>query len=255
MADARQRRLAFAGSAAFAMIEPPALMIGRAARPARMFRFVPSPRLGEQARRRRIILEQRQMRRDVFRAPQPRPFRPGQIERANPQRTGDGAHEHHAIGRKPDRPARIERRLRARLVAFAQFLRGDSETAQDRPIISFASEPCSRLIQNRAISAAIGTQAAPRLSVRAIPGHIKTPPARANSVRAAIRALPKTRACMQESQSGEFEKPEVRRSAYSGSATKPALVSVIGLFAEASISGARPSAARASLMVKMPFDV
>ena len=100
-----------------------------------MFRFVPSPRLGEQARRRRIILEQRQMRRDVFRAPQPRPFRPGQIQRADPQRTGDGAHEHHAIGRKPDRPARIERRLRARLVAFAQFLRGDSETAQDRPII------------------------------------------------------------------------------------------------------------------------
>ncbi len=100
-----------------------------------MFQLVPSPRLGEQARRRRIILEQRQMRRDVFRAPQPRPFRPGQIERANPQRTGDGAHEHHAIGRKPDRPARIERRLRARLVAFAQFLRGDSETAQDRPII------------------------------------------------------------------------------------------------------------------------
>jgi hypothetical protein len=60
---------------------------------------------------------------------------------------------------------------------------------------------------------------------------------------------------MQESQSGEFEKPEVRRSAYSGSATNPALVSVIGLFAEASVSGARPSAARASLMVKMPFDV
>jgi hypothetical protein len=44
---------------------------------------------------------------------------------------------------------------------------------------------------------------------------------------------------MQESQSGEFEKPEVRRSVYSGSATKPALVSVIGLFAEASASGAR----------------
>ena len=53
----------------------------------------------------------------------------------------------------------------------------------------------------------------------------------------------------------KFKKPEVRGSAYSGSATKPALVSVIGLFAEASVSGARPSAARASLMVKMPFDV
>lgn len=98
-------------------------------------------------------------------------------------------------------------------------------------------------------------QAAPRLSVRAIPGHIQTPPARASSVRAAIRALPDTRACMQKSQSGEFEKPEVRRSAYSGSATKPPVVSVIGLFAEASANGARPKAARASLMVKMPFDV
>ena len=60
---------------------------------------------------------------------------------------------------------------------------------------------------------------------------------------------------MQESQSGEFGKPEIRGSAYSGTATKPALVNVIGLFAEASISGARPKAARASLMVKMPFDV
>ena len=114
MADARRRRLAFAGSAAFAMIEPPALMIGRAARPARMFRFVPSPRLGEQARRRRIILEQRQMRRDVFRAPKSWPIRPGQIERRNPQRTGDGPRQHRAIARKPGQPARVERRLRAR---------------------------------------------------------------------------------------------------------------------------------------------
>ena len=48
---------------------------------------------------------------------------------------------------------------------------------------SIASGPCSRLIQNRATSAATGTQAAPRLSVRAIPGQIKTPPARANSAR------------------------------------------------------------------------
>ncbi|MGA7383877.1 MAG: hypothetical protein WBW81_04020, partial [Methylocella sp.] len=52
-------------------------------------------------------------------------------------------------------------------------------------------------------------------------------------------------------QTREFEKPEVRGSSYSGSATKPALFSVNGRFAEAPISGARPSAARASLMVKM----
>jgi hypothetical protein len=50
---------------------------------------------------------------------------------------------------------------------------------------------------------------------------------------------------MQKSKRGEFKKPEVRGSGYSGSATKPALVSVIGLFAEASIGGMRPSAARA----------
>jgi hypothetical protein len=60
---------------------------------------------------------------------------------------------------------------------------------------------------------------------------------------------------MQKSQRREFKKPEVRGSSYSGSGTKPALVSVIGLFAEASISGSRPKAARASLMVKMPFEV
>jgi hypothetical protein len=113
-----------------------------------------------------------------------------------------------------------------------------------------ASGPCSRLIQKRVTSAKTGTQAAPRLSVRGTPGHIQTPPARTNSVRAAILALPETRACMQKSQRGE-----IRRYRYSGSATKPALVSVIGLFADASVSGARPKAARASLMVKMPFDV
>ena len=56
-------------------------------------------RLGDQARRRRTILEQSQMRVDYFRAPEPRPVRPGQIERADPQRTGDGAHEHRAIAR------------------------------------------------------------------------------------------------------------------------------------------------------------
>ena len=49
-------------------------------------------------------------------------IRPRQIERADPERTGDGAHEHRAIARKPGQPARVERLLRARLVAFVQFL-------------------------------------------------------------------------------------------------------------------------------------
>ena len=48
---------------------------------------------------------------------------------------------------------------------------------------------------------------------------------------------------------------EVLAHRYSGRAMKPALVSVIGRLAEASVSAGRPSAARASLMVKMPFDV
>ena len=100
-----------------------------------MFGLVPSPRLREQVGRRRIVLEQRQMRRDVFRAPQPRPIRPGQIERADPERTGDDAHEHHAIARKPGQLARVECLLRTRLVTVVQFLRGDAETAQDRPIV------------------------------------------------------------------------------------------------------------------------
>ncbi len=97
-------------------------------------------------------------------------------------------------------------------------------------------------------------QGAPRLSVSAIPGHIKTPPARASSVRAGTRALPEQERACKNPKNG-IQKPEVRGSSYAGSATKPALVRVIGLFAEASASGARPKAARASLMVKMPFDV
>jgi hypothetical protein len=70
-------------------------------------------RLGERPRRRRMVLEQRHMRRHVFRAPKSWPVRPGQIERGDPQRIGDGPHEHVAIARKPDQPARVERLLRA----------------------------------------------------------------------------------------------------------------------------------------------
>jgi hypothetical protein len=86
-----------------------------------MFGLVPSPRLGDQSRRGRVVLEQRQMRRDIFRAPKSRPFRPGQIERADPQRTSDGARQHRAIAREPGQPARIKRLLRACLVAFVSF--------------------------------------------------------------------------------------------------------------------------------------
>ncbi len=157
---------------------------------------------------------------DVFRVPQPRRVGFGQIERADPERTSDGAHEHRAIARKLGQPARVERPLRVRLVAAGQFLRSDSETPLARPIVRF--------------SVAVGCPPPPESRPR--------------------HALPETRARMQNP-NAKFKKPEVRRSAYSGSATKPALVSVIGLFAEASISGARPKAARASLMVKMPFDV
>jgi hypothetical protein len=39
-----------------------------------------------------------------------------------------------ALARKPGQPARVERRLRAHLVAFAHLLRGDGKTAQDRRI-------------------------------------------------------------------------------------------------------------------------
>jgi hypothetical protein len=66
-------------------------------------------------------LEQRQMRRDVFRAPKSRLVRPGQIERADPERTGNGAHEHRAIARKPGQPARVERLLRARSSPLFNF--------------------------------------------------------------------------------------------------------------------------------------
>jgi hypothetical protein len=64
-------------------------------------------------RSQRIILEQRQMRLDIFRAPQPRSIRPGQVQWRNPKRTGDGANEHRAIARKPSETARVERLLRA----------------------------------------------------------------------------------------------------------------------------------------------
>jgi len=250
MADARHRLLAFGNSAAFAMVEPPALMIGRSGRHGRVFGLVPIPRLGEQARRRRMIPEQRHMRRDIFRAPKSCPSAHGKSSGPIPSEP--------ATARMSTAPS-LESRVGP--LASSAFCAPASSPSlnfcaatprQRRTAQSFASRPCSRLIQNRATSAATGFQAAPRLSVRAIPGHIQTPPARASSgcAGAATRALPETRTCMQKSQRGE-----IRRSAYSGSATKPALVRVIGLFAEASISGARPSAARASLMVKMPFDV
>jgi hypothetical protein len=67
MADARHRLPAFGNSAAFAMDEPPALMIGRSGRHGQVFGLVPSPRRREQCRRWRIVLEQRN-RFDVFRA-------------------------------------------------------------------------------------------------------------------------------------------------------------------------------------------
>jgi hypothetical protein len=68
-----------------------------------------------------MVLEQRQMRRDIFRAPQPRPLRPGQIERADPKLICDGAHERRAIARKPGQPARVERLLRARSSPLFNF--------------------------------------------------------------------------------------------------------------------------------------
>ncbi len=65
--------------------------------------------------------------------------------------------------------------------------------------------------------------------------------------------LAKDKAVHAKFQKTKSRKPVERSSAQSGSATYPALVSVIGLSAEASGSGARPSAARVSLMVSMPF--
>ena len=56
------------------------------------------PRLRQQVRCWRKVLEQRQMRRDLFPAPQPRPFREGHIERRNPERTHNSARERRAIG-------------------------------------------------------------------------------------------------------------------------------------------------------------
>jgi hypothetical protein len=188
----------------------------------------PSHHLGEQARRRRIVLERRQMCCNILRASKPWPIRPRQIERADPERTGDGAHEHRAIARKPGQPARVERLLRARLVAFAQFLRGDGETAQDRRINSLrAMQPADP--EPRDIR---------RDRNRAIPGQIQTPPACASNVRAAIRALPETRACMQKSKKREFE------SRKSGAPPIPAARQSRRWSASSAYSPKPPSAAR-----------
>ncbi len=73
-----------------------------------------------------------------------------------PERTGDGAHEHRAIARKLGQPARVERPLRARLVAAGQCC---AAIARDRRAAqSFVSVPCSRL------PAATLAQAAPYLA-------------------------------------------------------------------------------------------
>jgi hypothetical protein len=50
---------------------------------ARMFRFIPASRLGEQAGRARMILEQSCMRRDIVRAPKARPIGRRQTQRRN----------------------------------------------------------------------------------------------------------------------------------------------------------------------------
>jgi hypothetical protein len=98
-------------------------------------RFVPDARLRKQFDAVRKIFKHRRMRFDIARPPKPWPYHPGQIERADPKRTCDGAHEHRAIGRKPGQPARVERLSRARLVAFVQFPRGGIKTGQRIRII------------------------------------------------------------------------------------------------------------------------
>ena len=58
---------------------------------------------------------------------------PRQIKGTDPERTGDGAHEHRTIARKPGQPARVECLLRPDLVAFGQFLRGNKMTGAGPP--------------------------------------------------------------------------------------------------------------------------
>jgi hypothetical protein len=145
--------------------------------------------------------------------------------------------------------------VRARLVAFVLFLRGNAETAQDRRIVSLRfmqpADPETRHIRRdrniRGASPFRQRDAGPHPNV-----------ARTFQKQTRGRGHPRLagdRSVHAITKNMEFKKPNVRRYVYSGNATKPALVSVIGLFADASASGARPSAARASLMVKIPFDV
>jgi len=56
---------------------------------ARMSRFIPASRLGEQPGRARMILEQSCMRCDIVRRPKPRPVGGGQFQRRNVERAGE----------------------------------------------------------------------------------------------------------------------------------------------------------------------
>ena len=76
--------------------------------------------LGEQAHSSRMVVEQKQMRRDVFRASKSWPIRPGQYERADPQRNGDGAREHRAIARPVCRFLRILAEKRSNTVRLTR---------------------------------------------------------------------------------------------------------------------------------------
>jgi hypothetical protein len=209
--------------------------LARSGRHPRMLRLVPSPRLREQARSWRIVLEQRQVRRDVCRAPKPRSLPPGQVQWRNPSEPATAR-----VNTASSLESRVSPLASSAVRAPASspsFNFCAAMPRQRRTAQSFASGPCSRLIQKRATFAAIGTQATPRLSVRAIPARSRRRlPAQAACARPSAPCRRQERACKNP------------KGGNSKSRRFAALVSVIGLFAEVSISGMRPSAARASLM-------
>jgi hypothetical protein len=132
-----------------------------------------------QDRRPHMVLEQRQMRFDVFHAPESWPLRPGQIERADPSEP--------AMARMSTAPSLESRVSPLASSAFCAPASSPSfnfcaAAARQRSIDeSFASGPCSRVTHKRATSAAIETQAAQILSVKSTPGQMQTLRALASS--------------------------------------------------------------------------
>jgi hypothetical protein len=150
-------------------------------------------RLGEQCRC-RIVLEQRQMRFDIFRAPKPWGIHQGRSSGPIPSEPATAR-----MSTTPSGESRVSPLASSAFCAPASSpsLNCCAAMPSERTAAeSFASGPCSRVIQKRATSAAIGTQAAPASPSAGRPATSRpSQPAQAGCVRPLAPCRRQERAC------------------------------------------------------------